>query len=88
MNNDLFVNIGFSNVVNKSRVVCLLAPDTVPSKRLVAEAREAKKLVDCTSGRKTRTVLLLDGGVVVLCGLNGETIAARLNGADADKEDQ
>ena len=78
-----FVNIGFSNLVSARRVLALLNPDTLPCKRLVSEAREAKKLVDCSCGRKTRAVLLTDSGVVILCGLNAETLAARLNGDPA-----
>lgn len=80
-----FVNIGFSNLVSARRVLTLLNPDTLPCKRLVAEARECKKLVDCSCGRKTRAVLLMDNGVVILCGLNAETLASRLNG-EAQKE--
>lgn len=82
-----FVNIGFSNLVQAERVLCVLSPDSLPCKRLIADARENKLLVDCTFGRKTRAVLLLDNQCVILCGLNTETISARLNGGEDKSEE-
>ena len=82
-----FVNIGFSNLVLDERVLCVLSPDSLPCKRLIADARENKLLIDCTFGRKTRAVLLLDNQCVILCGLNTETISARLNGGEEKPEE-
>jgi len=77
-----FVNIGFSNLINSDRVLAVLSPDTLPCKRLIAESRETKKLIDCSFGRKTRAVIALDNGIVVLCGLSTDTISGRLNGKE------
>lgn len=80
LNNDsLFINIGFNNIVNISRVLAVISPDTLPSKRLIQECRETKKVIDATCGRKTRAVIVLDSGHIVLCGLSADTIYARLN---------
>lgn len=65
----------------------MLSPDSLPCKRLIADARENKLLIDCTFGRKTRAVLLLDNQCVILCGLNTETISARLNGGEEKPEE-
>lgn len=81
-----FVNIGFSNLINLDRVLAVLSPDTLPCRRLISESRDAKKLIDCSFGRKTRAVLVLDSGVVVLCGLNTDTIAGRLNGKEEGEQ--
>lgn len=88
MNNDKFISIGFNNIVNSTRVLAVINPDTLPSKRLIQESRESKKVIDATCGRKTRAVLILDSGHIALCGLSTDTIAARLNLKESDdKED-
>ena len=35
-----FINIGFGSVVNASRVVALVSPESAPIKRLIQDARE------------------------------------------------
>lgn len=82
MNSPRFVNIGFNNIINASRVIAVISPDTLPSKRLIQDSREAKKLIDVTCGRRTRCICILDSGHLVLCGLSAETISARLNQLD------
>lgn len=73
------VNIGFGNVVAALRLVAVMAPDAAPMRRMVQEAREAGRLVDGTCGRRTRAVLVLDSGHVVLSALLPETISRRLD---------
>ena len=89
MNDIKFISIGFNNIVNSLRVLAVISPDTLPSKRLIQDARETKKVIDATCGRKTRAVLILDSGHIVLCGLSTDTIAARLNlNENAGKEEE
>ncbi len=74
-----YISIGFGNVINSDRVLAVVMPDTLPSKRLLGEAKELHKLIDAACGRKTRSLIILDTGHVVLSGLQTETILARLN---------
>ena len=74
------VNIGFGNMANASRIIALVSPDSAPVKRLVQDARDAGRLVDGTAGRRTRTVLVMDNGSVVLSSLLAETLSVRLQG--------
>ena len=60
------LNVGFGNMVAAARVIAVVGPDSMPVKRIVGEARESGKLVDATAGRKTRAVLMMDSGHVVL----------------------
>ena len=76
-----FINIGFGNIVSASRVLTIISPDSAPVKRIVQEARERGCLIDATYGRRTRSVLVMDSGHVVLSAIQPETIARR---ADAD----
>ena len=78
-----FINIGFGNVVSAHRLISIVAPESAPIKRIVQEARDAGDLIDATYGRRTRSVLVMDSGHVVLSAVQPETIVNRI----ADKEE-
>jgi len=46
-------------------------------KRLKDDAREEKRLVDATHGRKTRAIIVMDSNHVVLSAIQSETISQR-----------
>ena len=79
------LNIGFGNMVAAGRIIAVVAPDSAPVKRLVQESRDAGRLVDGTAGRRTRAVLMMDDGHVVLSAVQPETIAGRLQ-SDTEEE--
>ncbi len=72
------LNIGFGHLVFLHKVVAILNPASAPLKRLKEEARAHNKLVDATNGRKTRAMLLIDNGHIVLSALQAETLAQRI----------
>ena len=72
-----FVHIGYGNMVNADRVDAIVSPDGAPIKRLVQTAKETGNAVDATQGRKTKAVLVMADGQVILSALLPETIAAR-----------
>ena len=72
------LNVGFGNMVSAGRIVAVIAPDSAPVKRMVQEARDDGHLIDATAGRRTRAVLMMDTGHVVLSAVQPETIAGRL----------
>jgi len=73
------INIGFGNVVSANRVVAVVSPESAPIKRIIQEARDANVLVDATYGRKTRAVIIVDSGHVILSAIQPETVAGRLD---------
>ena len=82
------INIGFGNMVAIGRVIAVIASDSAPVKRMVQEARDAGRLVDGTAGRRTRAVLQMDSGHVVLSAVQPETIANRVqNDSEEGKKD-
>ncbi len=81
------LNVGFGNMVAAARVIAVVGPDSMPVKRIVGEARESGKLVDATAGRKTRAVLMMDSGHVVLSAIQSETIAGRMQGDREEKKE-
>lgn len=73
------INVGFGNVVNSNKIVGIISPDAAPIKRLVQNAKDAGNAIDATCGRKTKAVLVMDSGHLVLSALLPETIANRIN---------
>ena len=73
------VNIGFGNSVVANRVIAIISPNAAPIKRLRDVAREDKRLIDATQGRRTRSVIITDSNHVVLSAIQSETIAQRIN---------
>ncbi len=72
------VNIGFGNLINAQRVIAMVSPESAPIKRIIQEAREKGILIDASFGRKTKTVLVMDSGHVILSGIQPETVGARM----------
>ncbi len=78
------VHIGFGNILASQRVLAITGPDSAPIKRLVKEGRRKGVCIDMTSGRKTRAVLILDSGHVVLASLSPDALASRITGGPED----
>lgn len=73
-----FIKIGFGNLVSASRIIAVVSPESSPVKRLIQESRDRGSLIDATSGRKTRAVLVMDSDNLVLSALAVEELAAEL----------
>lgn len=82
-----FVNVGFNNMINTDRVIAVIASESAPAKRLIQDAKDSGRAIDCTCGRKTRCVIVMDSDHVVLSAIQNETISARLNSTDGDECD-
>ena len=73
------VNIGFGNIVSADKIVAIVSPESAPIKRMVQEAKDAKTAVDATYGRRTRAVLIMESGHIILSALQPETLAGRVD---------
>ena len=71
------IHIGFGNIINTNKMIAIVTPDSAPVKRLVQKAKETGMAIDATQGRKTKAVLVMENGQVVLSALLPETIAGR-----------
>lgn len=76
MEKDL-LNIGFGSTVVAERVVAILPPASSPMKRLRDEAKNEKRLIDATHGRRTRSIIIMDSNHIVLSAIQAETISQR-----------
>lgn len=72
------INIGFGNIVSANRIISIVSPESAPIKRIIQEAKESKMAVDATYGRRTRAVIIMDDGHVILSAVQPETVAGRL----------
>ncbi|MCQ2469608.1 MAG: DUF370 domain-containing protein [Ruminococcus sp.] len=81
------VNIGYGNMVSSDRIVTVVSPESAPIKRLIQEARDDGRAIDATYGRKTRAVIIMDSGHVILSSLITETLAARINGSGGSDDE-
>lgn len=71
------ISIGLGNFVPYERISAIVAPDSAPVKRIVQEAKDKGICIDATYGRRTRAVLVLDNGQVVLSSIQPETLVGR-----------
>lgn len=72
------VHIGFGNILVMDKVVAIAAPGSAPIKRAMQDAKAAGKLIDMTSGRRTKAVIFTESSHIVLAALAPETISGRL----------
>lgn len=82
------INIGYGNFVSANRLISIISPESAPVKRIVQDARESKTLIDATYGRRTRAVIIMDSGHVLLSAVQPETVAHRLDDKDTDSSEE
>lgn len=81
------INIGFGNYVLANRIIGIINPASSPMRRLREEARDEKRLIDATQGRKTRSILVTDSNHIILSAVQAETISQRfLQDASCQKD--
>lgn len=74
-----FLNIGFDNMVATDKIVAIVSPESASVKRLVQYARENHRLIDVSSGRKTRAVVITSDDYILLSAIQTDTLAGRMN---------
>ena len=73
------VNIGYGNFIASGRMVAIIGPDSSPVKRIIQEARDERRLIDATCGRRTRAVIISDSDHIILSAIQPETIMRRFD---------
>ena len=74
------INIGFGSMVSAGRILAVISPDSAPVKRIIQVSRDKGELIDATYGRRTRAVIVMDSGHVILSAVQPETVAGRMSG--------
>lgn len=81
------INIGFGNMISAGRLIAIVSPESAPIKRIIQDAREKGSVIDATYGRRTRAVIVMDSGHVILSAVQPETVAGRLGGEEDDENE-
>jgi len=74
-------------MINAERVVAVIASESAPAKRLIQDSKDNGRAIDCTCGRKTRCIVIMDSDHIILSAIQNETIAGRLSGSE-DSDDE
>ena len=82
------INIGFGNMVQASKLVAIVSPESAPIKLIIQDARDRGSLIDATYGRRTRAVIVMDSDHVILSAIQPETVANRVVEHEEVEEDE
>ncbi len=77
------VHVGFGNYVALDRVVAVVVPTSAPIQRMVREGKKKGVVRDMTQGRRTKSVIFMDDGSIVLTAITPEAIYGRATRAAA-----
>ena len=83
----MLINVGYGNIVNMDKVVSFVRTEAAPIKRLIQVAKDSNMAIDATCGRKTKCILIMDSGHIVLSALLPDTIENRVN-ENQNREEQ
>ena len=72
------VHLGFSNMAAMNKVIAVISPNSAPAKRLVHESKNKGYVIDVTNGRRTKAILVMENGHIILAAITPETIAGRV----------
>lgn len=73
------INIGYGNYTSREKITAILQPGSSPIRRLIKDARDDHRLLDATLGKKTRSVIVMESGQIILSATNPETLNERFN---------
>ena len=71
------IHLGFGNILAIDKAVAIVSPNSEPIRRLIQEGKSEGLVIDMTKGRRTKAVLVMDSGHIVLAAITPETIASR-----------
>ena len=83
----MLINVGYGNIVNMDKVVSIVRTEAAPIKRMIQVAKDSNMSIDATCGRKTKCILIMDSGHIVLSALLPDTIENRVN-ENQNREEQ
>jgi len=73
------MNVGFENRIISERIIAIINSNSAPIKRLIKAVEESNKLIDGTSGKPTRSVIITDSNHIILSSISPRRLSARLD---------
>lgn len=71
------LNVGHNNYVNIEKVTAITNATSDPIVKLIQRAREEGRLVDCTQGRKRKSIVVMDSGTIIVSSVDTPTLMKR-----------
>ena len=71
------IDVGYGNMINSDRIICIASFDSSPIKRLSQDAKEDGMAVDVTCGHKCLSVIITDSNHVILSSVGPEELKAK-----------
>ena len=69
--------IGHDNCVKSEDIVSIIKPDNAPAKKLRHRADEERMLINATSGRKARSLIVMKSNHIVLSSIQPKVLVSR-----------
>ena len=82
----MLLNVGRNNFVVASRILSIVTWEASAIKKSVQNAKDNDLVINATCGKKTRSVIFLDNGRVVLSSVQPETLALRMTNSKVVKD--
>ena len=74
-----FISVGGGNVVCCTKISIILPTGTRFSEKLLREAKNTNRFMPLTNGKKARSLLIMDNGLVITSRIRADTLYKRLN---------
>ena len=71
-------DVGFKNYIDKDRILLIMPPNSSKAKRIIKEALLSRKLINCTNGRKTGSLLVLNTYHLILSPIKYSSLNKKL----------
>jgi len=75
----MMISVGYENYVNSRDVVSIIQYDSSPAKKLRLSANEERMLINATSGRKGRSILIMKSNHIIISAVQTETLKSKIN---------
>ncbi|MEQ1823951.1 MAG: DUF370 domain-containing protein [Fimbriimonadaceae bacterium] len=80
------LNVGFYNYVVTEQIVAMISSESAPMRRMVQTMRNERNLIDATQGRRTKSLIFTNSGMIILSAISQETLAKRLSTGETGME--
>ena len=73
------LNVGDGSYVKIHEIEAIVPPESAPIKRMVSTSKDNEQCVDLTYGKRTKSVIVLKSGKLVLSSVLPDTLVNKLN---------
>ena len=74
-----FISVGGGNVVCCTKIMAILPTGSRFAERVIREAKNTNRYLTLTNGKKTRSIIIMDNGLVISSRIRADTLYKRLN---------